>query len=684
MRLTQVRVQNYRCVRDTGWFDVEQAKTILVGPNEAGKTAVFEALQRINPPDGVRGFDPLRDYPRKLYNADIQSGRLDPKSIPVASARFGLEPDDLAELPDGFGATEYRCTRYLNNGFTHTLEGGPEVVVFSEEIRKDLMRLVTHVDSRVAQEKEKEQEQEEEEEKPGFGAELDDVIGSWQVGTTRIAGVRATKLRSWLDLALPFVDEKDANEDARHMRLLECMQISEQRDGALAKLKSQLPVFVYFNDYFRVRPNLHLRHLADRVENKLLDDDRYDYGNLCLLKLLGFTARELADLGDAPEPGDDEETFDSYRRQLDERSIKLNAASVRLSGEICSIWNPNQARAEADTVLIQADGQYLKVVIQDELGVQIEVDQRSAGFQWLVSFFVVFFAEAEDAHANSILLLDEPGLSLHGLKQRDFRQTISRLAEGNQTLYTTHSPFLVGPDELDLVRVVEMTDRDKGTKVHTSVTASDPAALLPLQEALGYDLAQSLFAQQRNLVLEGLTDYWYVEATAALLKAAGQEVLNDKISLVPASSAGKVVYFATILHANNLKVAALLDSDAAGDAAAQVDTLVHTLGNKNILRTADAYTGAVNHPEIEDLLRDTLIDVAKTDLGWDIAVTANQQPARPIIDIFTKEIGKRTFSKYHLAKAFLRWTQGHEAADLTDVERNSWVKLIKRVNRALR
>ena len=424
--------------------------------------------------------------------------------------------------------------------------------------------------------------------------------------------------------------------------------------------------------------------MADRVENKLLDDDRYDYGNLCLLKLLGFTARELADLGDAPEPGDDEETFDSYRRQLDERSIKLNAASVRLSGEICSIWNPNQTRAEADTVLIQADGQYLKVVIQDELGVQIEVDQRSAGFQWLVSFFVVFFAEAEDAHANSILLLDEPGLSLHGLKQRDFRQTISRLAEGNQTLYTTHSPFLVGPDELDLVRVVEMTDRDKGTKVHTIVTASDPAALLPLQEALGYDLAQSLFAQQRNLVLEGLTDYWYVEATAALLKAAGQEVLNDKISLVPASSAGKVVYFATILHANKLKVAALLDSDSAGNAAAQVDTLVHTLGNKNILRTADAYTGAVNHPEIEDLLRDTLIDVAKTDLGWDIAVIANQQPARPIVDIFTKEIGKGTFSKYHLAKAFLRWTQGHEAADLTDVERNSWVELIKRVNRALR
>ena len=43
MKLAHVRVQNYRCVRDTEWFEVEQAKTILVGPNEAGKTAVLEA-----------------------------------------------------------------------------------------------------------------------------------------------------------------------------------------------------------------------------------------------------------------------------------------------------------------------------------------------------------------------------------------------------------------------------------------------------------------------------------------------------------------------------------------------------------------------------------------------------------------------------------------------------------------
>jgi predicted ATP-dependent endonuclease of OLD family len=236
-------------------------------------------------------------------------------------------------------------------------------------------------------------------------------------------------------------------------------------------------------------------------------------------------------------------------------------------------------------------------------------------------------------------LLDEPGLSLHGLKQRDFRSTISRLAESNQTLYTTHSPFLVGPDELNLVRVVEMADRKIGTKVHTTITASDSAAMLPLQEALGYDLAQSLFSRQCNLVLEGLTDYWYLDVVAQLLHEANLANLNEKIALIFANSAGKVVYYATILHAHNLKVAALLDSDAAGDQAAQQEALVHTLGNKNILRTKDVYTGAVEKTEIEDLLRDTLVKVAASDseLKWDVNDIATKQPKRPIIDIFTTD-----------------------------------------------
>lgn len=674
MRMVAARVQNYRSVLDTGWFEIEDGKTILVGPNEAGKTAVLEALQRVRAPEGVPGFDPLRDYPRRLYNKDIQSGRLDPDTIPVASVRFRLEGEDLDELPAGFEGATYVYTRYLGNNAKHHIDDGPEPQLFTEAVRKDLQRMAKHVD--------KETSAGRPEDTPAPSAALEDLMSSWTVGKTTLTGDKTVELRDWLDEVAPHVDESSTTEDNRHTRLLGYTRVPQQRDAALKALSSRMPLFVYYNNYFRVRPNLHLDHFAKRVEQNLLDDDRYDFGNQCLLKLLGFTARELADLGRAPDPSDDPEAFEQYRKPLDERDIKLNAASVRLTEEIRSVWNPDPDRDEASTLRIHADGQYLKVAVEDALGVEIELDQRSEGFQWLVSFFTVFFAEASDANANAILLLDEPGLSLHGLKQRDFRETISRLAEHNQTLYTTHSPFLVGPDELDRVRVVEMTDRDTGTKVHTNVTAGDPAALLPLQEALGYDLAQSLFTQQRNLILEGLTDYWYLDATSQMLRDAGTVKLNEKIALIPANNAGKVVYFATILHANKLKVAALLDSDSAGEAAASQDTLVHSLGNKNILRTRDVAPGSVSKPEVEDLLRHTLVQIALDEFGWDIADKASTQPNRPIADIFEDDIGD--FSKYRLAKAYLRWTRSHSADDLAEEERTAWTALITAINQALK
>jgi len=179
-----------------------------------------------------------------------------------------------------------------------------------------------------------------------------------------------------------------------------------------------------------------------------------------------------------------------------------------------------------------------------------------------------------------------------------------------------------------------------------------------------------------------LTDYWYLEAIAQLLREAGAADLDERIALIFANSAGKVVYYATILHAHKLKVAALLDSDAAGDQAAQQDTLVHTLGNKKILRTKDSYAGKVSQPEIEDLLRETLVKVALDDLHWNVIATAAAQESRPIVDILASEIAD--FSKYKLAKAFLRWARAHEASDLTADERKQWTILISAINRALK
>lgn len=677
MKLVKAQIRDYRSVNDSTLFDVEPDKTIAVGANEAGKTAVLRALQTVNPPSGEQSsLNALRDYPRARYD-DIATGAVDLSDVEVATALYTLDDDDIAALhaidAEVFAAAKtWQLTRQMDNKRYWSLPDVPRHKTV-REIEKDLARLKAHLNKQDGG--------------PELVASVENTLKDAAPGRALI-GKLTTDLDSWLDQVLPVMDEDDEKAQNQFDRIRSAVRWASTRDKAGDILTSRTPVFVYFSQFFSVRPRIHLANLAQRQAGGELDEN-YDFGNLCLLDLLGFTAKELSDLATTPAPAlppnqhdqnamaDYQRQLDRWQAQLDERHYRLNAASVALTQMVRRVWNDNNV-----TLKFVADGQYLKVVVQDDLGVEVELDQRSDGFRWLVSFFVVFRAQAKNKLNNAILLLDEPGLSLHALKQQEFRKTVSLLAEDNQIIYTTHSPFMVGPDEMHLVRVVEMPDRTTGTRVHTTLVVDDPRSVYPLQAALGYELAQSLFAQKRNLVCEGLTDMWLLEGIAGAMREAKVPTMREDIAITPAQSASKVVYYCTLLHGQKLKVAALLDSDAAGEQAATQDELVRLLKSKAILRTKDFYTGPLGRPEVEDLLRDTLIVVAKDTLGWDVTATANAQPGRPIVDVFTAEIGQ-PFSKYKLAKAFLRWLATHSWADLTTAEQTAWTKLTAAVNKAL-
>lgn len=675
MRLTRARIQGYRSIIDTGYFDIEDDKTIFVGPNEAGKTAILQALQKLNAPEGTASFDPLRDYPRSKYDEDIKNGKVDPSKFTVVEGHFILDDEDKEDIPEDYQNALYIFGRRLDNTAWHRLDNAPEQLSFSD-IEKDLLKLCQHYKNTSQAKSEPEAKQ------TAIQSGYDSVITGLH-RTSTITAEKAKKITDWVKNNVSYLADDNTAEEKRYDKLIELLEKPIERDEVLKTCNKRLPTFILFSNYFRIRPVLHLRKLAERVDKKMLDDEQYDYGNICLLKFLGFTPKELADAGDTSKFDlNKPDQYEQYRAQLDKRDYQLNAATIRLTNAICEIWNPQKNGRDANKLRIKVDGQYLKVVVEDDLGVEVELDQRSEGFQWMVSFYAVFFSEASDKHKNAILLLDEPGQSLHALKQAEFIETLTKLSENNQTLYTTHSPFLVGSNELDKVRVVEMPDRTVGTKVNVSLTASDSGAMLPLQEALGYDLAQSLFFHKKNLVLEGLTDMWYLESLSDLLEVDGKTGINNQIALIPANSASKVVYFATILHAQNLKLAALLDSDAEGDTAAKQDTLVNAVGAKRILRTKDAYSGQVPNPEIEDILRETLLDIAKNECGWDAIAVAQAQPKRPVVDVI-KSVAKTDFSKYKLAKAFIRWSRDHSMTDLKTDEIAQAEKLIEKVNKAL-
>ncbi|WP_067866056.1 AAA family ATPase [Nocardia shimofusensis] len=672
MLLSRVRTTNYRSINDSGEFEIDPGKTLLVGVNEAGKTALLRALQQINAPEDTEKFSPLRDYPRARYVTDIQRGALSPSQVAVTVATFTLtEPERqliLEVAPEATDVSEYRVYRYLDNHRSWDF-GSAKLWSKFGEIQADLKRFRAYLAKQ--------------EDSDAVVAELDALTKSWTSGTV-IRGEEAKKLSAWLDSAFPLIEEGNSTEEERYARLEAAVGYADRIIEAGSVVHDRVPLFVYYSTYFTVHPRINLASLAARQASDDIDPG-YDFGNLCLLKLLGLTAEELSDLAKGePDPSHHggretagyQAAHKQYEEKLDQRQHILNSASVDLTRSIREVWGDENVQLR-----LAADGQYLKVVVVDDLGVEVELDQRSEGFRWLVSFFVVFKAQASGDLKNAILLLDEPGMSLHALKQQEFRKTATRLAEDNQVIYTTHSPFMVGTDELNLVRIVEMTDRTTGTKVHTRLSVDDPRSIYPLQAALGYELAQSLFGQPRNLVCEGVTDMMYIEALNAALTADGAG-LKSTIAIVPANSASKVLYYVTLLRSQKLKVAALLDSDQAGDKAAKQDELVQLLTTKQILRTKDYSSGTVAKAEIEDLLRDTLVQVAKGELGWDVTAIASSQPGRPIVDIFTKEI--TGFSKYKLVRAFVRWISSHAIFDLTSDEQAGVDKLFKAINNALR
>ena len=167
-----------------------------------------------------------------------------------------------------------------------------------------------------------------------------------------------------------------------------------------------------------------------------------------------------------------------------------------------------------------------------------------------------------------ILLLDEPGLTLHGKAQGDLlRYFDEKLAPRHQVIYTTHSPFMVPADNLPAVRIVE--DRifqprpgqwtSEGTKVRDDTLATDRDTLFPLQGALGYEITQTLFVGKHTLLIEGPGDILFLESLSSALVRRGKTGLNRRWTMCPAGGIDKIQPFVALFSGQKLDIATLSD-----------------------------------------------------------------------------------------------------------------------------
>ena len=86
-----------------------------------------------------------------------------------------------------------------------------------------------------------------------------------------------------------------------------------------------------------------------------------------------------------------------------------------------------------------------------------------------------------------------------------------------------------------------------------------------------------------NLVVEGVTDYWFLSAMATILRLENKGSLDERIVITPAGTATKAAYVATMLRGQQLNVVVLLDSDLEGEKVADGLVKEWIIKNKHVL-----------------------------------------------------------------------------------------------------
>jgi energy-coupling factor transporter ATP-binding protein EcfA2 len=414
MQPRSITVQHFRNFVEAQTFDVESDVTVLVGKNESGKTTILKALHRLNPANQIDvAFELTTEYPRWRLARDRKKDP-DLASTRPIEATFELTDEDreaLAEvmpapLPKGTTCTASRA-----------YDGSPSVVP----------RATLEVILRKA-------------------AETADLTSSdlkplLKAGTLKEAASQARaaakELKDDPDTALranALAAFATAVSKYMFLRTTPSGLEEETRDALWARM----PKFLYFSDYEKLPGECDLTALATKAANA----EELTAQETTVIAL-------LAHAGEAPQDFLD----DNY----DSRKAELQAASLDLSRHVFKYWTQNTDLSvifDTDNISVgqEPNGgeimhRFLKIELRDARHGDVETNfaTRSAGFQWFFSFFAAFSAYQE-SDESIVVLLDEPGTSLHGEAQRDFVRFVSaELAESKQTLYTTHSQFLVDP-----------------------------------------------------------------------------------------------------------------------------------------------------------------------------------------------------------------------------------------------
>lgn len=615
MRLLKFRVTGFRSVEDSGWVDTGDV-TALIGTNESGKTNLLLPLWKLNPAkDGA--IEPVADYPRARFT-EIRNAAKKPEFI---SALFAVSDALAADVVSRTGSTlevasEVEITRRFDGNYTVNFPKAAEERLTPVTPMLAAMDLATsEIERLVAPKPEEALLASMLAAIVAARAELD-VLGT-SVGTPHLTHARDALLKVDLEkapkrsvLAPHFATLIETVTDT----LASVTVVDPAKDQAIRTLMlEEMPTFVYYSNYGNLDSEIYLPHVIDNMKREGLGSK--ETAKTRTLKVLfdfvGLKPQEILDLGREPRVNGREPTPQELHvitEQKRERSVLLQSAGTKLTREFKDWWKQGEYRFR-----FQADGDHFRIWVADDRRPEdIELEARSTGLQWFLSFYLIFLVERADEHADAILLLDEPGLSLHPLAQRDLSEFFENLAKTSSILYTTHSPFLVDPDHLDRVKAVYVNDAG-ATVVSPDLRASQSKeaqrrSIYPVHAALGLTVSDTLLQGCQVVVVEGQSDQLYLSAMKILLIASGRIAPARELVFVPAGGVrGAAAVIAITTGTEEALPFVLLDSDAPGlKLATQLRTGLYQGAPERVL-LAEAYADGLAGAEIEDVVSASIV-----------------------------------------------------------------------------
>ena len=501
MKLKEFRVYNFKSILDSTPVEIDPQVTCLIGKNESGKTTLLHALYRTNPVIPTH-------YSKKDYSALRSYADADKAPIRVECS-FEFEKD-LWELLKTEVKKEELLKLSKEKGLTH----------LDTNLIDNLTTLGPHLfkDNTFKYEK-------------SYDLQNEELKFELQINEQEAFNYLIKHDKNVPDNLRDVPDWKSLHDGLTNIKQLDPLRLAfkqkvEKIDTeGLQKYCGELiwpylPKFLYFDEAFQLKSKVNLttfQKCRTDPNYKLTDSDET---LLALFSLAGI------DLDQIMDPKNNEDLMQ-----------QLNRACNELTSILKEYWTQNKhlnIKIDVRPGLPEdeenmRDGKTFWGRIEDTVHrIQNVWTERSHGFIWFLSF-LIHFEHRKRQKENMILLLDEPGLSLHAHAQKDLLNYFDNSLQNYQLIYSTHSPFLVDSSRLDRIRFVQdkgieseesLPIEEDGTKLVDFYTANTNT-LFPLQYLLGYEIYEALVGGSNFLIVEDVVDQLF-------LSSFSNQLMNQK------------------------------------------------------------------------------------------------------------------------------------------------------------